>query len=255
MQAAPFHNGYGMMTMHGTRKPVWRAFQVRFGTAVCAMTWEAERWCATVYWLCRFVLSVVLVGVGGGEGGGAAAAAAATACLLLLPLLPQPSLLVGSEIAANKHSRSTCVACCGCTHRTPHICHTPPPRRPLRHKRSCCTKPVRRATPPRRRKRRTGTRPSLCSPRPLRRPRGTATTTTTTRAPRAPPQAALSISRCACARACSRACVRACERLLALAWPRRSSARALLSCAAVVCSCLLIAVMHRATTLRCCQRR
>lgn len=27
MQSAPFHNGFGMMTNHGVRKPVWRAFQ------------------------------------------------------------------------------------------------------------------------------------------------------------------------------------------------------------------------------------
>ena len=31
MRSAPFHNGYGMMTMQGTRKPVWRAFQALKG--------------------------------------------------------------------------------------------------------------------------------------------------------------------------------------------------------------------------------
>jgi hypothetical protein len=30
MQSAPFHNGYGMMTMYGTRKPVWRAMQTLY---------------------------------------------------------------------------------------------------------------------------------------------------------------------------------------------------------------------------------
>jgi hypothetical protein len=28
MQSEPFHNGYGMMTMRGVRKPVWRAFEL-----------------------------------------------------------------------------------------------------------------------------------------------------------------------------------------------------------------------------------
>ena len=31
MRSAPFHNGYGMMTVQGTRKPVWRAFQALAG--------------------------------------------------------------------------------------------------------------------------------------------------------------------------------------------------------------------------------
>ena len=31
MRSAPFHNGYGMMTMQGTRKPVWRAFEALNG--------------------------------------------------------------------------------------------------------------------------------------------------------------------------------------------------------------------------------
>lgn len=41
MRSAPFHNGYGMMTVQGTRKPVWRAFEAlhgagdaRFGASV-----------------------------------------------------------------------------------------------------------------------------------------------------------------------------------------------------------------------------
>ena len=28
MKSAPFHNGFGMMTVQGTRKPVWRAFEL-----------------------------------------------------------------------------------------------------------------------------------------------------------------------------------------------------------------------------------
>ena len=31
MRSAPFHNGYGMMTMQGTRKPSWRAFEALKG--------------------------------------------------------------------------------------------------------------------------------------------------------------------------------------------------------------------------------
>jgi len=31
MQSDPFHNGYGMMTVHGVRKPVWRAFEMLAG--------------------------------------------------------------------------------------------------------------------------------------------------------------------------------------------------------------------------------
>lgn len=31
MQSAPFHNGYGMMTVQGIRKPVWRAFEMLAG--------------------------------------------------------------------------------------------------------------------------------------------------------------------------------------------------------------------------------
>eukprot|EP00040_Diaphanoeca_grandis_P040322 m.261685 g.261685 ORF g.261685 m.261685 type:complete len:576 (-) comp42806_c0_seq1:143-1870(-) len=31
MRAEPFHNGYGMMTMHGVRKPTWRAFEMLMG--------------------------------------------------------------------------------------------------------------------------------------------------------------------------------------------------------------------------------
>eukprot|EP00930_Biecheleria_cincta_P000834 TRINITY_DN102029_c0_g1_i1.p1 TRINITY_DN102029_c0_g1~~TRINITY_DN102029_c0_g1_i1.p1 ORF type:complete len:559 (-),score=74.99 TRINITY_DN102029_c0_g1_i1:216-1892(-) len=31
MQSAPFHNGYGMMTLQGIRKPVWRAFEMLAG--------------------------------------------------------------------------------------------------------------------------------------------------------------------------------------------------------------------------------
>lgn len=31
MASEPFHNGFGMMTMQGTRKPVWRAFEMLMG--------------------------------------------------------------------------------------------------------------------------------------------------------------------------------------------------------------------------------
>eukprot|EP00658_Telonema_sp_P-2_P026392 TRINITY_DN20653_c0_g1_i1.p1 TRINITY_DN20653_c0_g1~~TRINITY_DN20653_c0_g1_i1.p1 ORF type:complete len:537 (+),score=113.23 TRINITY_DN20653_c0_g1_i1:211-1821(+) len=31
MRSAPFHNGYGLMTMQGTRKPAWRAFEMLAG--------------------------------------------------------------------------------------------------------------------------------------------------------------------------------------------------------------------------------
>ena len=28
MQSSPFHNGFGMLTVHGVRKPVWQAFSL-----------------------------------------------------------------------------------------------------------------------------------------------------------------------------------------------------------------------------------
>jgi len=31
MQSAPFHNGYGLMTVHGVRKPSWHAFKLLHG--------------------------------------------------------------------------------------------------------------------------------------------------------------------------------------------------------------------------------
>ena len=40
MRSAPFHNGFGMMTVTGTRKPVWRAFELLMdaGTERLAVT-------------------------------------------------------------------------------------------------------------------------------------------------------------------------------------------------------------------------
>ena len=42
MRSAPFHNGYGMMTMQGVRKPVWRAFQFLSGAGTRRYTVDLD---------------------------------------------------------------------------------------------------------------------------------------------------------------------------------------------------------------------
>ena len=44
MASDPFHNGFGMMTVHGTRKPVWRAFELlaRAGTSRLAVSGDVS---------------------------------------------------------------------------------------------------------------------------------------------------------------------------------------------------------------------